>query len=77
VGAMCLSHFGLDEPPFRITPHTDFFVAGANRGATPEAQACRLCRQDGRPASVRADRMQHKSWPEQTVHCDTIRRMNN
>jgi type II secretory pathway predicted ATPase ExeA/septal ring-binding cell division protein DamX len=34
---MYLNHFGLDEPPFRITPHTDFFFGGANRGATLEA----------------------------------------
>ena len=34
---MYLTHFGLDEPPFRITPHTDFFFEGANRGATLEA----------------------------------------
>ena len=34
---MYLSHFGLNEPPFRITPHTDFFYEGANRGATLEA----------------------------------------
>ncbi len=34
---MYLEHFGLTEPPFRITPHTDFFFAGANRGATLEA----------------------------------------
>lgn len=34
---MYLSHFGLSEPPFRITPHTDFFFEGANRGATLEA----------------------------------------
>jgi MSHA biogenesis protein MshM len=32
-----LRHFGLREPPFRITPHTEFFFAGANRGATLEA----------------------------------------
>lgn len=32
-----LEHFGLREAPFRITPHTDFFFAGANRGATLEA----------------------------------------
>jgi type II secretory pathway predicted ATPase ExeA len=31
---MYLEHFGLKEPPFRITPHTDFFFQGANRGAT-------------------------------------------
>ena len=34
---MYLEHFGLNELPFRITPHTDFFFAGANRGATLEA----------------------------------------
>ena len=34
---MYLDHFGLNEPPFRITPHTDFFFQGANRGATLEA----------------------------------------
>jgi len=34
---MYLNHFGLNELPFRITPHTDFFFSGANRGATLEA----------------------------------------
>lgn len=34
---MYLEHFGLSEFPFRITPHTDFFFSGANRGATLEA----------------------------------------
>ena len=34
---MYLEHFGLHEAPFRITPHTDFFFAGANRGATLDA----------------------------------------
>ncbi len=34
---MYLDHFGLNEPPFRITPHTDFFFDGANRGATLDA----------------------------------------
>mgnify|MGYP000576574728 FL=1 len=34
---MYLDHFGLKEPPFRITPHTEFFFSGANRGATLEA----------------------------------------
>ena len=32
-----LEHFGLKEPPFKITPHTEFFFAGANRGETLEA----------------------------------------
>ncbi len=35
--ALYLEHFGLKEPPFRITPHIDFFFAGADRGATLEA----------------------------------------
>src|SRR5690349_18974072 len=34
---MYLEHFGLREAPFRITPHTEFFFGGANRGATLEA----------------------------------------
>ena len=34
---MYLEHFGLSESPFRITPHTDFFFSGANRGATLDA----------------------------------------
>lgn len=34
---MYLEHYGLAEPPFRITPHTEFFYQGANRGATLEA----------------------------------------
>jgi type II secretory pathway predicted ATPase ExeA len=34
---MYLDHFGLREAPFRITPHTEFFFAGANRGATLDA----------------------------------------
>ncbi|HUQ24052.1 MAG TPA: AAA family ATPase [Burkholderiales bacterium] len=35
--ALYLDHFGLSETPFRITPHTDFFFDGADRGATLEA----------------------------------------
>ena len=34
---MYFEYFGLNEAPFRITPHTDFFFGGANRGATLEA----------------------------------------
>jgi type II secretory pathway predicted ATPase ExeA len=34
---MYLNHFGLNEPPFKITPLTEFFYGGANRGATLEA----------------------------------------
>ena len=35
--ALYLEHFGLSDTPFRITPHTDFFFDGADRGATLEA----------------------------------------
>lgn len=34
---MYLEHFGLDEPPFKITPITDFFFSGSNRGEILEA----------------------------------------
>ena len=34
---MYLDHFGLREPPFLITPHTEFFFDGANRGAMLDA----------------------------------------
>jgi len=30
-------HFGLKEPPFKITPNTDFFFSGCNRGAVLDA----------------------------------------
>jgi len=44
---MYLSHFGLDEAPFRITPHTDFFFDGANRGATLEALLYAITHDEG------------------------------
>jgi len=44
---MYLSHFGLNEPPFRITPHVDFFFAGANRGATLEALLYAITHDEG------------------------------
>lgn len=34
---MYYPHFGLKEPPFKITPNTDFFFSGANRGAVLDA----------------------------------------
>lgn len=34
---MYLDHFGLTQAPFKITPHTEFFFSGANRGATLDA----------------------------------------
>ena len=34
---MYYAHFGLKEPPFKITPNTEVFYTGANRGAVLEA----------------------------------------
>ena len=34
---MYYSHFGLTQPPFRITPNTEFFFSGGNRGPILEA----------------------------------------
>src|SRR6266571_4451823 len=45
--AMYLDHFGLKEAPFRITPHTDFFFQGANRGATLEALLYAITHDEG------------------------------
>ena len=44
---MYLEHFGLTEPPFRITPHTEFFFAGANRGATLDALIYSILHNEG------------------------------
>jgi MSHA biogenesis protein MshM len=44
---MYLEHFGLSEPPFRITPHTEFFFAGANRGATLDALVYAIIHDEG------------------------------
>jgi MSHA biogenesis protein MshM len=44
---MYLEHFGLKEAPFRITPHTDFFFQGANRGATLEALLYAITHDEG------------------------------
>jgi type II secretory pathway predicted ATPase ExeA/septal ring-binding cell division protein DamX len=44
---MYLEHFGLTEAPFRITPHTDFFFEGANRGATLEALLYAITHDEG------------------------------
>jgi MSHA biogenesis protein MshM len=45
--ALYLEHFGLKEPPFRITPHTDFFFDGADRGATLEALVYAILHDEG------------------------------
>lgn len=42
-----LEHFGLKEPPFRITPHTDFFFDGADRGATLDALLYAILHDEG------------------------------
>ncbi|MDR1661525.1 MAG: AAA family ATPase [Azoarcus sp.] len=42
-----LEHFGLNEAPFSITPHTDFFFAGARRGAMLEALIYAITREEG------------------------------
>ena len=34
---MYYAHFGLKEPPFKITPNTEVFFTGANRGAVLQA----------------------------------------
>ncbi|MFA6179510.1 MAG: AAA family ATPase, partial [Candidatus Methylopumilus sp.] len=34
---MYYAHFGLKEPPFKITPNTEFFFTGGNRGAILDA----------------------------------------
>lgn len=44
---MYLEYFGLSEPPFRITPHTDFFFDGANRGATLDALTYAITHDEG------------------------------
>jgi MSHA biogenesis protein MshM len=45
--ALYLEHFGFSEPPFRITPHTDFFFEGADRGATLEALIYAILHDEG------------------------------
>ena len=45
--SLYLDHFGLTEPPFRITPHTDFFFDGADRGATLEALIYAIVHDEG------------------------------
>lgn len=44
---MYLEYFGLAESPFRITPHTDFFFDGANRGATLDALIYAITHDEG------------------------------
>ncbi|MBI5437803.1 MAG: AAA family ATPase [Nitrosomonadales bacterium] len=44
---MYLEHFGLNEPPFRITPVTVFFFSGANRGEILDALIYSLSEGEG------------------------------
>ena len=44
---MYLEHFGLEESPFRITPHTEFFFSGAHRGETLEALLYAISHDEG------------------------------
>jgi type II secretory pathway predicted ATPase ExeA len=44
---MYLEHFGLNEAPFSITPHTEFFFAGARRGALLEALIYAITQDEG------------------------------
>src|SRR5574343_1417209 len=44
---MYLDHFGLREAPFRITPHTEFFFAGGNRGSTLDALVYAVTHDEG------------------------------
>ena len=45
--SLYLAHFGLREPPFRITPHTDYFFSGANRGPTLDALIYAITQDEG------------------------------
>lgn len=45
--SLYLEHFGLREAPFRITPHTDFFFTGANRGPTLDALVYAITQDEG------------------------------
>jgi type II secretory pathway predicted ATPase ExeA len=44
---MYLDHFGLREVPFSITPHTEFFFSGANRGSTLDALIYAITHDEG------------------------------
>lgn len=44
---MYLEHFGLNEPPFKITPATDFFFSGDNRGEILDALVYAIAESEG------------------------------
>lgn len=45
--SLYLDHFGLNDAPFRITPNTEFFFAGANRGPTLKALLYAVTQEEG------------------------------
>lgn len=44
---MYYEHFGLKEPPFKITPNTDIFFTGGNRGAVLDAMTYAILNGEG------------------------------
>ena len=44
---MYLHHFGLHSTPFSLSPHPEFFYAGARRGATLEALCYAILQGEG------------------------------
>jgi MSHA biogenesis protein MshM len=44
---MYYSHFGLNQPPFKITPNTEFFFSGGNRGPVLEALIYAIAQGEG------------------------------
>ena len=44
---MYYEHFGLNQAPFKITPNTDFFFSGGNRGPVLEALIYAITRGEG------------------------------
>jgi MSHA biogenesis protein MshM len=44
---MYYDHFGLSEAPFKITPNTDFFFSGGNRGPVLDALVYAITRGEG------------------------------
>jgi type II secretory pathway predicted ATPase ExeA len=44
---MYYNHFGLGQPPFRITPNTEFFFGGGKRGAILEAMIYAVTQGEG------------------------------
>lgn len=44
---MYYGHFGLNQPPFKITPNTDFFFSGGNRGPVLEALIYAIAQGEG------------------------------